>query len=109
MKFLARLGWIIPGSFVGWRVSPINKEFDPSGAFKHPVIPDVYVIDNVDAVINGIGIVVEYPNGLWCVPVIKNVDKLRTAIFEFDKTARGKFRIVRYVGEAKITPMNVEI
>jgi hypothetical protein len=103
MKFLGRIWYIVPGNFVGWRIGTVDESLDPTGQFEHPDIPKSYVLDNVEPVLSDIGISVEHPQGPFCVPVVKNDGILKDAVFEFEKTAGAKFRLLRYVGRLKVT------
>ena len=95
MIFKARLSYVIPGGYISWRIRLIEEI---SGKVK---IPDDYDIEDIEEVLKTINIRVPQITFGHTYEKIENTDALEYAVFEFEKTAPKKFKILRYIGVLK--------
>ena len=93
MIFNGRLSCMIPGNFVAWVVYNTPDEVGKSVA-----IPRDHTVIGAERAIKEIGITVDHKGGIFF-PEISGADKLESAVFEIEKTARKNFEVIKYVGE----------
>ena len=97
MIFNGRLSFMIPGNFVSWVIYNL-----PDGMGKQVAIPRDYTVTGAENAVKEIDVVVNGMGGIYF-PEVTGGDKLKTAVFEIEKTGRKSFEVIKYIGELKTT------
>jgi hypothetical protein len=113
MKFYSTVYISVPGNFVDfWLRNPVQINNEPI-----PSIPQNYTLDNKEIIretLTSLGLEIRQFNP-FTYPKIIGEDIIKNAVFEIDKTASRKFRVIRYVGNLnstttyRIEPVTVNI
>ena len=98
IRFKGQLSGFIPGNFISWQLRNVPKDLG-----KQVSIPDNSEIIGAEAAVKEAGVIITGEGSLAFSPKMTGAEKLRTAVFEIEKTGRKSFEVIKYIGELKTT------
>jgi hypothetical protein len=94
VKFNARIDAFVPGNFVSWVIIPIPGE-------KTPKIENDYELANTEVAMDALRVTVSQESA-FSMPKINGHNLFENAVFEIEKTAPKRYKVVRLVGYLKV-------